>query len=191
MTDVANATRPDRRSRRAAAKTSASSPAPASYTDDIDAARARPTPCSCARRTRTRASARSTPTRRRRRPASSPSSPATTAEAKVGGLPCGWLIHSKDGTPMKEPPHPVLRTARCATSATRSRWSSPRRSTQAKDAAELIEVDYEELPAGDRHGDAPTAGAGGARRGRPTTSATTGATATRPRSTRPSPRPRT
>ncbi|MEO8081997.1 MAG: xanthine dehydrogenase family protein molybdopterin-binding subunit, partial [Caldimonas sp.] len=25
------------------------------------------------------------------------------AEAKVGGLPCGWLIHSKDGTPMKEP----------------------------------------------------------------------------------------
>ena len=33
---------------------------------------------------------------------------ADLAEAKVGGLPCGWLIHSKDGTPMKEPPHPVL-----------------------------------------------------------------------------------
>ena len=26
------------------------------------------------------------------------------ADAKVGGLPCGWLIHSKDGSPMKEPP---------------------------------------------------------------------------------------
>ena len=26
---------------------------------------------------------------------------ADLAEAKVGGLPCGWLIHSKDGTPMK------------------------------------------------------------------------------------------
>ena len=33
---------------------------------------------------------------------------ADLADAKVGGLPCGWLIHSKDGTPMKEPPHPVL-----------------------------------------------------------------------------------
>ena len=26
----------------------------------------------------------------------------------VGGLPCGWLINSLDGTPMKEPKHPVL-----------------------------------------------------------------------------------
>ena len=33
---------------------------------------------------------------------------ADLADAKVGGLPCGWLIHSKDGTPMNEPPHPVL-----------------------------------------------------------------------------------
>ena len=33
---------------------------------------------------------------------------ADLADAKVGGLPCGWLIHSKDGTPMKEPAHPVL-----------------------------------------------------------------------------------
>ena len=27
----------------------------------------------------------------------------------MGGLPCGWLIHSKDGKPMNEPTHPVLR----------------------------------------------------------------------------------
>ena len=27
---------------------------------------------------------------------------------KMNGLPCGWLITSTDGTPMKEPPHPVL-----------------------------------------------------------------------------------
>src|ERR1700682_5976168 len=26
----------------------------------------------------------------------------------IGGLPCGWQIHSKDGSPMQEPPHPVL-----------------------------------------------------------------------------------
>ena len=28
--------------------------------------------------------------------------------ANVNGLPCGWLIHSKDGSPMREPPHPVI-----------------------------------------------------------------------------------
>src|SRR5215472_16079645 len=30
----------------------------------------------------------------------------------VGGLPCGWQIHSKDGSPMIEPPHPPLVTDR-------------------------------------------------------------------------------
>jgi carbon-monoxide dehydrogenase large subunit len=29
-------------------------------------------------------------------------------DGKMGGLPCGWLITSTDGTPMKEPPHPIL-----------------------------------------------------------------------------------
>ena len=29
-------------------------------------------------------------------------------EARLGGLPCGWVVKSKDGTPMAEPPHPVL-----------------------------------------------------------------------------------
>ena len=41
----------------------------------------------------------------------------------IGGLPCGWQIHSTDGSPMVEPPHPVLaQSARCGTSAIRSRW---------------------------------------------------------------------
>ena len=26
----------------------------------------------------------------------------------IGGLICGWMIHSKDGTPMKAGPHPIL-----------------------------------------------------------------------------------
>lgn len=30
------------------------------------------------------------------------------AGENVGGLPCGWLIHSTDGSPMHEPPHPVV-----------------------------------------------------------------------------------
>src|SRR5947209_1731559 len=28
--------------------------------------------------------------------------------AKLGGLPCGWLIKNRDGSPMSEPKHPVL-----------------------------------------------------------------------------------
>jgi carbon-monoxide dehydrogenase large subunit len=47
--------------------------------------------------------------------------------ASVGGLPCGWLITGTDGKPMKEPKHPLLAQGKCATSATRWRWSSPRR----------------------------------------------------------------
>src|SRR3989304_1655525 len=30
------------------------------------------------------------------------------AAAKLGGLPCGWLITDVNGQPMKEPPHPRL-----------------------------------------------------------------------------------
>ena len=30
------------------------------------------------------------------------------AEDEIGGLPCGWMIHSKDGSEMKQPLHPVM-----------------------------------------------------------------------------------
>jgi carbon-monoxide dehydrogenase large subunit len=40
-------------------------------------------------------------------------------------LPCGWLINSKDGTPMKEPPHPVLAEGKVRYVGDRSRWWSP------------------------------------------------------------------
>ena len=30
------------------------------------------------------------------------------AQDKINGLPCGWLITSTDGQPMKEPPHPKI-----------------------------------------------------------------------------------
>ena len=30
------------------------------------------------------------------------------AQDKIGGLICGWMIHSKDGSPMKAGPHPIL-----------------------------------------------------------------------------------
>ena len=33
---------------------------------------------------------------------------AELATDKIGNLICGWMIHSKDGTPMKMAPHPAL-----------------------------------------------------------------------------------
>src|SRR5688500_15977285 len=33
---------------------------------------------------------------------------AQLANDKIGNLICGWMIHSKDGSPMKMAPHPAL-----------------------------------------------------------------------------------
>ncbi|HET7260745.1 MAG TPA: xanthine dehydrogenase family protein molybdopterin-binding subunit [Casimicrobiaceae bacterium] len=65
----------------------------------------------------------------------------------VGGLPCGWLITSVDGTPMKEPPHPVLAKGKVRHVGDQVALVVAETRNQAKDAAELVEVDYEVLPA--------------------------------------------
>src|SRR4249920_558210 len=70
---------------------------------------------------------------------------ADLAEAKVGGLPCGWLIHSKDGSPMKEPPHPVLAQGKVRHVGDQVALVVAESVLQAKDAAELVVVDYDEL----------------------------------------------
>ncbi|MBM3343849.1 MAG: xanthine dehydrogenase family protein molybdopterin-binding subunit [Betaproteobacteria bacterium] len=67
--------------------------------------------------------------------------------AKVGGLPCGWLITSVDGQPMKEPPHPLLAQGKVRHVGDQVAVVIAESLHQAKDAAELIEVDYEMLPA--------------------------------------------
>ena len=72
---------------------------------------------------------------------------ADLAEAKIGGLPCGWLIHSKDGTPMNEPPHPVLAHEKVRHVGDQVAMIVAESIAEAKDAAELIAVDYEVLPA--------------------------------------------
>jgi carbon-monoxide dehydrogenase large subunit len=72
---------------------------------------------------------------------------ADLAEAKVGGLPCGWLIHSKDGSPMKEPPHPVLAQGKVRHVGDQVALVVAETLLEAKDAAEKVVVDYEELPA--------------------------------------------
>jgi carbon-monoxide dehydrogenase large subunit len=69
------------------------------------------------------------------------------ADAKVGGLPCGWLINNKDGSPMKEPPHPVLAQGKVRHVGDQVALVVAETQWQARDAAELIEVDYEVLPA--------------------------------------------
>ncbi|MBK7333332.1 MAG: xanthine dehydrogenase family protein molybdopterin-binding subunit [Betaproteobacteria bacterium] len=65
----------------------------------------------------------------------------------VGGLPCGWLITSLDGTPMKEPPHPVLAQGKVRYVGDRVALVVAESLPQAKDAAELVDVDYEVLAA--------------------------------------------
>ena len=69
------------------------------------------------------------------------------ADDKVGGLPCGWLIHSKDGSPMKEPPHPALAVTEVRYVGDAVAVVVAESRQQAKDAAQLVEVDYEELAA--------------------------------------------
>jgi len=65
----------------------------------------------------------------------------------VGGLPCGWLINSIDSTPMKEPKHPILALDKVRYVGDRVALVVAGTLQQAKDAAALVEVDYEELPA--------------------------------------------
>jgi carbon-monoxide dehydrogenase large subunit len=65
----------------------------------------------------------------------------------IGGLPCGWQIHSKDGSPMIEPPHPVLAidVVRHVGDPIAAVIAESR--AEAREAAEAIEIDYEILPA--------------------------------------------
>ncbi|AOY94063.1 carbon monoxide dehydrogenase [Cupriavidus sp. USMAA2-4] len=72
---------------------------------------------------------------------------ADVAADKIGGLPCGWLIHSIDGSPMKEPPHPVIAHDKVRHVGDQVALVVAETLQQAKDAAEKIEVDYDELPA--------------------------------------------
>lgn len=72
---------------------------------------------------------------------------ADLAADKVGGLICGWLIHSKDGSPMKAGAHPALATERVRYVGDHVAVVIAETLNEARDAAELVAVDYEELPA--------------------------------------------
>ena len=74
-------------------------------------------------------------------------------EGKMGGLPCGWLINNPDGTPMKEPPHPILAIRQGALRRRPRRDGGGRdASSRRKNAAEAVVVDYDVLPRGGQRG---------------------------------------
>ena len=65
----------------------------------------------------------------------------------VGGVPCGWQVTDKNGEPMKEPKHPILAEGRVRHVGDPIAAVVAETRAQARDAAELIEVELEELPA--------------------------------------------
>src|SRR4029453_7819426 len=65
----------------------------------------------------------------------------------VNGLPCGWLITGTDGKPINEPPHPVLAHGKGRYGGDPVVLVIAETPNQAKDAAELVNVDYEVLSA--------------------------------------------
>lgn len=67
--------------------------------------------------------------------------------ANVGGVPCGWLIHSIDGTPMKEPKHPILAEDKVHHVGDPIALIVAESAREAKAAAALVEVEYDVLPA--------------------------------------------
>ncbi len=68
-------------------------------------------------------------------------------EGKMGGLPCGWLINNPDGTPMKEPMHPILAIGKVRYVGDHVAMVIAETLEQAKNAAEAVVVDYDVLPA--------------------------------------------
>ncbi|MCM2560972.1 xanthine dehydrogenase family protein molybdopterin-binding subunit [Lutimaribacter sp. EGI FJ00015] len=65
----------------------------------------------------------------------------------MGGLPCGWQVTDKHGEVMQEPAHPVLAQGKVRHVGDPIAAVVAETYEQARDAAEAIEVDIEDLPA--------------------------------------------
>ena len=68
------------------------------------------------------------------------------AEDKIGGLICGWMIHSKDGSPMKAGPHPILAQGKVRYVGDHVAVVIAETKDQAKAAAAAVNVSYGVLP---------------------------------------------
>src|SRR6187455_1967601 len=72
---------------------------------------------------------------------------AQLATDKIGNLICGWMIHSRDGTPMKMAAHPALAVGKVNHQGDAVTVVIAETQVQGRDAAEKVKVDYEPLPA--------------------------------------------
>src|ERR1700716_821325 len=72
---------------------------------------------------------------------------AELAADKIGNLICGWMIHSKDGSPMKMAPHPAIAHGKACYVGDPVAVVIAETHDQGEGAAEKIAVDYEVLPA--------------------------------------------
>ncbi|MCU0885859.1 MAG: xanthine dehydrogenase family protein molybdopterin-binding subunit [Beijerinckiaceae bacterium] len=69
------------------------------------------------------------------------------AADKIGGLICGWMIHNKDGSPMRAGGHPALAQGKVRYVGDHVAVIIADTLAQARDAAEAVTVDYGVLPA--------------------------------------------
>jgi carbon-monoxide dehydrogenase large subunit len=72
---------------------------------------------------------------------------ADMAADGVGGLPCGWGVVGKSGVPMKEPGHPPLAVDRVRFLGDAVAVVLAETKDAAKDGAEALQIDWQELPA--------------------------------------------
>ena len=67
--------------------------------------------------------------------------------AGLGGLPCGWQVMDRHGEPMREPKHPILASGKARHVGDPIVAVVAESLNEARDAAEKIDVDLEELGA--------------------------------------------
>jgi carbon-monoxide dehydrogenase large subunit len=65
----------------------------------------------------------------------------------LGGIPCGWQVKGKDGSNMIEPPHPALALGKARHAGDPVVMVIAETRAEARDAAQLVEIDYDPLPA--------------------------------------------
>lgn len=68
------------------------------------------------------------------------------AKSGVNGVPCGWQVNFNTGETMKEPPHPLLVKDKVLHVGDAIAIVIAESRALAKDAAEMVEIEYQELP---------------------------------------------
>ncbi|MDP4265651.1 MAG: xanthine dehydrogenase family protein molybdopterin-binding subunit, partial [Bacteroidota bacterium] len=66
--------------------------------------------------------------------------------ADVNGVPCGWQVNFKNGDTMKEPKHPLLALNKTRYAGEAVAIVIAESKAEAADAAQMVNVEYEELP---------------------------------------------